>query len=312
MSKTTPIVFIASTCYDLADLRAELRQHLEKDGFIVRLSDDWDSGFRVNPEVNSIESCLENLRGSDVALFILDRRYGPLLGGKYGDKSATHIEFAIAIESKVKPLFFIRKRTMDEFDLWRGNQEAFKPRWVDGKQCEQLFKFLAEVRDLHNPQGRSNWIDLFEASPDLRLVVTKRLVDMYPALAGGRALTKDRVVRLGFVRDHVFVNSPHFSLYMHMLNAGLNIAVDVTVCLLFVDKVMEEKQCAAVLPVNGSSGQSIFNRLSLGGAYFLVCNYVNLWGDKYEVRAPIVVDLQQESVSLGKEHFRVVEPSDQA
>ena len=103
MSCTTPIVFIASTCYDLTDLRAELKTSLQRDGFIVRLSDDWDSDFRVDPSVNSIESCLENLRGSDIALFVFDRRYGPELGGQYGDKSATHSEFDLASQLASTP-----------------------------------------------------------------------------------------------------------------------------------------------------------------------------------------------------------------
>lgn len=66
----TPItVFLSSTCYDLADLRYELRSYLETKGFEVRLSEDPNSAFYVDPTSDSIESCLLNVQQSDADLF---------------------------------------------------------------------------------------------------------------------------------------------------------------------------------------------------------------------------------------------------
>ena len=49
ITQNTVDVFLSSTCYDLADLRTELRHFLEKNAFIVRLSDDFESAFEVVP-----------------------------------------------------------------------------------------------------------------------------------------------------------------------------------------------------------------------------------------------------------------------
>lgn len=306
MSSSAPIVFIASTCYDLADLRAELRQHLEKDGFIVRLSDDFDSDFRVDPSVDSIESCLANLRTSDIALFIFDRRYGPPLGREYGDRSATHLEFTTAVDHKMKILSFVRKQTMGEFDQWRGNSETFSPRWTDKKRYTQLFRLIQEVRDLHNPEGRSNWIDLFESSPDLRTVASKRLYDVFPALAGGRALTRERVVRLTFTAKPETDDNNVFRITaFRVKNAGLTVAADVQIVLQADGNNAKQTHLISVIPVDGESERFQF-KLDNHLDYTIVCRYSNLWGDKYEISMPFNTSSGPSETRFGPEKFRVV------
>jgi len=307
VTNAAPIVFIASTCYDLTDIRAELRRHLEKDGFIVRLSDAWDSDFRVNPEVNSIDSCLESLRGSDVAVFILDRRYGPPLGGKYDDKSATYVEFKTAIENKMRAFFFIRKMTMGEFDLWRGHKEAFEAKWVDRRQVEELFNFIAEIRDLHNAEGRSNWIDPFEASPDLRDVVSKRLYDLFPAQAVARAMARDRVVRLRFntaVRESGIGPHKLISKSVYLKNIGLSVAVDIYS---FLEQEGKPPSKGVRHPALGVQEETSGMHFAVGerAGVTVVCEYANLWGDRYRISAPIREERLR--YSLGKEEFRVLQ-----
>jgi len=313
-----PIVFVASTCHDLVDLRAELKTDLEKDGFIVRLSDDWDSDFRVNTEVNSIESCLENLRSSDVGLFILDRRYGPELLGKYGGKSATHAEFDLAAKQvaeggELKRLCFIRKRTWDELELWRAHTDTFDPKWVEKKRYKEFFQFIQEVRDLHNTEGRSNWVDQFETSVDLRLIARKRLYDLFPAQSGGRALTRERVVRLTLELSVEEGGPPQRgwrAIGFHVRNAGLNVAVDVEAYLGIGDQVPGfGKKYLPVMPVGERSRKLVLSDIPPHGRY-LVCRYRNLWCDSYEVRAKINLRDMNDAFNpyeLEVEEFRVIE-----
>jgi len=55
MTKSRTIkVFLSSTCYDLVDLRQELRAFLEKNGFSVALSEDPRSPFIVDPMDDSL------------------------------------------------------------------------------------------------------------------------------------------------------------------------------------------------------------------------------------------------------------------
>src|SRR5438445_8365067 len=112
-------VFVSSTCYDLIDLRAELRGDLRDLGAEAYFSDCKESDFVSSgePSQNSIETCLENLRRCDVVVFILSQRYGPPLPGEYAPKSATHIEYAAAKASGKRIHFYVRDRLMAEYTL---------------------------------------------------------------------------------------------------------------------------------------------------------------------------------------------------
>jgi hypothetical protein len=66
--------FENTTCGREQEDRAELGRY---NAFLVRLSDDCDSDFKVEPIENSIKSCLNNVEQADVVVCIIDRRYGP-------------------------------------------------------------------------------------------------------------------------------------------------------------------------------------------------------------------------------------------
>src|SRR5262249_42758833 len=116
-------VFVSSTCYDLLDLRAELYEDFRDLGIDTLFSDLKESDFQTkgDPKVNSIEICLENVRGSDAVLVILSERYGPKLKRGYGDISATHLEYKEAQKSRKRILFYIRDRLVADWTAWKKN-----------------------------------------------------------------------------------------------------------------------------------------------------------------------------------------------
>src|SRR4051812_27093186 len=92
-------IFISSTCYDLIDVRAELERELRDIGLNPLLSDRMTSDFELQPDKNSIETCLVNVAKSAAVIIILNQRYGGLLSPfGYGDISATHMEYNKAME----------------------------------------------------------------------------------------------------------------------------------------------------------------------------------------------------------------------
>ena len=307
MAISAPIVFISSTCYDLTDLRAELGEWLQKDGFIVKLSDNLDSGFSVDPSCDAIETCLRNLRKSDVVLFVLDRRYGSPLGGKYGDKSATHVEFDEAVTCSKRMFHFARRATWDEYRRWKSDPKSFSaPGWVDKGQFEALFRLMDEIE----ARGVSDWVDTFHASPDLRRIVTKRLYDVFPAQAGGRALTRDRVVRLHFLQFEVYgfdLSQQGPPVHCTVKNAGLSIAQNITAFVRVNGEKRQEKYESVLEP--GSVSEEwvfTFGPEERGPGYEVVCEYGNLWGDRYEIRRGLVSDYRQ-GWKFGREEFAVIE-----
>ena len=196
-------VFVSSTCYDLADLRAELADALGRDGFVVKRSEDPSSAFFVDPLDDSIESCLRNVEASDAIVCLLDCRYGGILKhGPNAGLSATHVEVKHA-RANTKPVFyFVREPALRDLDALRADANA-PTRWTEPDDAAVRAKWLAfmkEVAALPRHPGWSNWCDSFKTSCDLKPIVRKRLGDYFPLQAGTMALQPDRVLRLSFAR----------------------------------------------------------------------------------------------------------------
>jgi hypothetical protein len=95
-------VFISSTVFDLIDVRAELEALIRDMGLSPVMSDSSTSDFSVKPDANSIETCLVNVRASDIMLVILSNRYGPSLEkAGFPALSATHLEYKEAIKKGI-------------------------------------------------------------------------------------------------------------------------------------------------------------------------------------------------------------------
>jgi hypothetical protein len=196
-------VFVSSTCYDLKDVRAQLRNRLEAAQFTVRMSDVSSTDFRVDPFSNSIETCKLNVELSDVVVCILDGRYGPPLPDPYSPKSATEVEVQHAWKIG-KPVFtFIRDEAYTEYSQLRKSS-SFTTHWVEPNRQERRDSwthFVTEIANLAEVGNRSNWLDLFSTVIDLCDRVESRLYACFPTAAAGMALRPERVVRIIFCAD---------------------------------------------------------------------------------------------------------------
>jgi hypothetical protein len=174
-------VFVISTCYDLIDIRAEVSQLITEMGLVPRLSELGESAFDVsfNPDENSIEMCLRNVKQSDLFVCILSRRYGPTIGSDVIDRfydgielfseeealSATHLEYRLAVKLRKPIYFFVRDRTLNELDV------SIR-RWI-GEKDLGVFKIIKEHRTLS--VGRNNWYTQFKDSVELRSYLSQWL-----------------------------------------------------------------------------------------------------------------------------------------
>jgi len=191
-------VFLTSTCHDLLDLRAELADFLEGKGFIVKVSED-PNRFDVDPTEDSIETCLQNVRASDVLVCILDRRYGGVIKtAPHEGLSATHAEIRCARECEptIPAYTFLRDRARLEFDQLRKDPDA-KTFWVEPDNVDKRVRWLELAKELMKlPDGEdySNWFDLFKTSVDLKTLALKRLSEYQGSLkdAGGKPRERGR------------------------------------------------------------------------------------------------------------------------
>jgi hypothetical protein len=105
--KKRPVVFVSSTCYDLKQIREDVKEFFEDNyGFQAMLS-DFDS-FPIDPCVGTFENCLNNVdKCADFFVLIVGTRYGYVTDN---GKSITNLEYLHA-KAKGIPLFiFISKQ----------------------------------------------------------------------------------------------------------------------------------------------------------------------------------------------------------
>lgn len=201
-------VFVSSTVFDLLDTRAELETLLRELGLSPLLSDSATSDFVAQPDRNSIEACLVNVRSSDAVLVILSQRYGPSLAkAGFDDVSATHLEYHEAVKYDRPIYFYVRDRLESDFRINRKNAAGVKLTWVDPKD-EKLFDLIEEHQKLMSTASRTNWYMTFRNSVELKQLVRRDL-----ALPAGRA-SLERAIRESRVpifegSVDVVYNTPH-------------------------------------------------------------------------------------------------------
>jgi len=185
-------IFVSSTVFDLIDIRAEIEATLSDLGLTPVMS-ERPTGFDVATDQNSIEACLLNVEKADAVIVILNKRYGPKLG-KYGfdDISATHLEYRKAIACQKPVYFFVRDRLEADFNIHRKNNSkvGLEYSWIPTGN-DALFDLLDEHRRLEQDASRSNWVDLYTNSIDLKVVVKKRLSSVAKPISLMRALEQN-------------------------------------------------------------------------------------------------------------------------
>src|ERR1017187_859547 len=145
-----PSVFVSSTCFDLNQVRADLRRFLIDMGFDPVLSET--PAFPVSPQISPVENCLRAVKErADIFVLIIGARYG---SQNESGKSITNLEY---LEAKAKGLpvyVFVLKQILNTLPIWRQNKQANYSSVVD---TPKLFEF---VEQLH--ESNDHWIFPFE------------------------------------------------------------------------------------------------------------------------------------------------------
>lgn len=150
-----PSIFVSSTCFDLGQVRADIKQFIESLGHEPVLSEH--SSFPINPSFDTIKNCREAVKNR-ADIFIL------IVGGRYGDvahngKSVTNLEY---IEAKAKgaPIYvFVAKNIINILPVWKKNKGGDFLEVVDSNR---LFEFVESLRDT-----KDNWVFSFETAQDI-------------------------------------------------------------------------------------------------------------------------------------------------
>jgi len=249
------------------------------------MSEDPESAFFVEPHGDSIISCLKNVEASRAVVAVIDRRYGPTLPqGTVGaglSATQTEIEHAQRIEKPV--FFFIRETAFIEYDRLRKDPN-FPARWVEPKHRDLWVAFLAKQFSLPQHASRSNWIDQFKNSVDLKITVLQRLVQRFPEYAGTLAMRGDRLVRMVFTFGGGSGDMTDVSGTFQ--NIGVGPALNIRHGVRHGDTVFVANPVGGVPELGSVGGRYSFKNQSLQH-FALFCEYENRFGDGYRVEVPV-------------------------
>jgi hypothetical protein len=167
-----PIVYIASTCFDLNDIRAEAAYSLREWGYQPYLNEDKD--FPVTPKVNSYQACVEAVKKADCLILIIGHRYGgivPNLG-----ISITELEYETARALGIPTINFCREAVWSLIQFRKKNPNMNYPSLFpeDKQKIEKIFTFLDNVRK-YEPDKMDNWVYPFKNSIEFKELLRKQI-----------------------------------------------------------------------------------------------------------------------------------------
>jgi Domain of unknown function (DUF4062) len=150
-----PSVFVSSTCYDLNQIRADLREFLSSLGVEPLLSEH--TTFPVNPHVDTIGNCVNVVKQrADIFVLIVGSRYGTQ---DESGKSITNREYLEARAKGIPIYVFVLKSILHMLPVWKNNRDGNYKEVVD---TPKLFEFVESLRE-----SREHWVNHFEQASDI-------------------------------------------------------------------------------------------------------------------------------------------------
>lgn len=160
-------VFVSSTCYDLSQIRDDLRRCIIELGHNPILSELKE--FPIDPRKSNTENCISAINNdADVFVLIIGNRYGSVLDT---GKSITNTEFLAAVEKGIPIYVFSLKKMTAILPLWESNPDADYSQIVDNNK---VFEFLADVR-----KNRGLWNFEFENAQDITGILKVQLSNLF-------------------------------------------------------------------------------------------------------------------------------------
>lgn len=179
-SRKKPVVFVSSTCYDLKQIRADMKEFLEGNyGFEAMLS-EFDS-FPIDPCVGTFENCLSNVdQCADIFVLIVGNRYGYVLES---GKSVTNLEYLHAKAKGIPMYVFVSKQIYNTLPIWRSNKAGDFSSVVDSSK---IFEFVADIYD-----ECKQWIYTYDNVQDIKMTLKNQLGLIFSDGLRYKAITAD-------------------------------------------------------------------------------------------------------------------------
>jgi len=217
----TPRIFVSSTCYDLQEIRFQLRKFIEDFGLDPVMSEFGDIFYNFNKHVQ--ESCKDEIEKCQLFILVIGNNYGSLYYDNTETKdipdSVTLQEFRKALETKVYKHIFINKFVNYDYQNYKRALEKkilshFKTNKVSDSEAEIVatkiktefnksypfpqdsYKFIFYFLDIINSLSSNNAVITFESFDDIKDSLRKQWSGfMY------EALIKQNNVSIDLIKD---------------------------------------------------------------------------------------------------------------
>jgi hypothetical protein len=156
-------MFVSSTCYDLGQVRADLRDFLVSLG-VEPVMSEFDS-FPVDPAKSTVANCIDVVKTrADIFLLIVGGRYGSTDGM---GKSITNLEFLEAQAKGIPKYVFVKRNVLDLLPILRANPNGDFSSAVDSTL---VFGFVSSFRD-----SGEVWVFPFDTAQDISSTLRTQL-----------------------------------------------------------------------------------------------------------------------------------------
>ena len=162
-----PSVFVSSTCYDLNQVRADMKRFFESMGLDPILSES--PAFPTSPQTSPVDNCLQAVKErTDIFVLIIGDRYG---SQNESGKSITNLEYLEA-RAKGLPIYvFVLKKIINGLPFWKKNPQANYEGTVD---TPKLFEFVETLRTSQN-----HWVFEFDEAQHIMDTLRRQLAYLF-------------------------------------------------------------------------------------------------------------------------------------
>ena len=142
MNKTK--IFVSSTCFDLEQIREDLRKNILEMGHEPILSEL--PTFSVLPDLDTLSNCKRNVKeNSDIFILIIGGKRGSL--DPASKKSIVNIEYDIAVQNHKDVFVFVDERVYNLLEVWRTNKDADFSSVVEDSYVFEFIESIKTIKD---------------------------------------------------------------------------------------------------------------------------------------------------------------------
>lgn len=163
-----PRVFLSSTLYDLLQVRADIGSFVDALGY--GLLDSTDPRFFADPQVDTVEACLREVRNSDMLILVIGGRYGSEVAGHTG--SITNQEWELAHARGIPIFTFVERSVWESLRHWHNAPDGDYSAAVDDNR---VFEFIQAVTG----RQRNNWVRPFDKAGEIVEILRHQWATMF-------------------------------------------------------------------------------------------------------------------------------------